>query len=104
MACRPISCSIFDEIDAFRCYNGTGVIDYPPVSNATTHVVSLVGWGHTGADAEEGKYWVARHSGGRYWGDGGFFKLRRGNNTLRVEEFCYWGTVREEPGQPICTD
>ena len=51
-----------------------------------------------------GKYWIGRHSGGRHWGDDGFFKIRRGNNTLRIEEFCYWGTVRVETGEKVCTD
>eukprot|EP00656_Telonema_subtile_P011479 TRINITY_DN15693_c0_g1_i1.p1 TRINITY_DN15693_c0_g1~~TRINITY_DN15693_c0_g1_i1.p1 ORF type:complete len:251 (+),score=52.36 TRINITY_DN15693_c0_g1_i1:137-889(+) len=97
----PISCSIFDETPVFNCYNGTGVIDHPAVSNATTHVISLLGFGE---EPDGGKYWIGRHSGGRYWGDAGFFRIRRGSNTLRVEEFCYWGTVQRRQGSPVCTD
>jgi len=97
----PISCSIFDEVKEFTCYDGKGVIDYPPVTKDVTHVVSVVGFGE---EKNGGKYWIARHSGGVYWGDNGFFRIRRGNNTLRIEQFCYWGTVRVEGGEKICTD
>ena len=96
-----------DDYEPFQCYSGGGaVIDAPPELShrPTTHVVSLVGWGEEGSGS--GPYWVARHSGGRYWGDNGFFYIRRGNNTLRIEEFCYWGTLSWPP-QPlpgVCTD
>ena len=87
----PISCSIYDELDVFHCYKG-GVMDWPAVQEHTTHVISVVGWGQ---EDDGGRYWIARHSGGRYWGEEGFFRIRRGNNTLRIEEFCYWGQCND---------
>ncbi|XP_955044.1 cysteine proteinase, putative [Theileria annulata] len=48
----------------------------------TTHAVVLVGWGET----DEGfKFWVARNSWGKNWGDGGFFKIVRGINAFGIE-------------------
>ena len=58
------------------------------------HAISIVGWG---VDAKEGPYWVGRNSWGHYWGELGFFRIERGNNTLGVESRCVWGT----PG--VCT-
>ena len=102
----PISCSIYDEIDKFHCY-ASGVLDYPPITKHTTHVISVLGWGEEEPGDPQSGYWIARHSGGRYWGEDGFFRIRRGNNTLRIEEFCYWGVPGITGGRPpkkICTD
>jgi hypothetical protein len=61
-------------------------------------------WGES--KREGGKYWIARHSGGTHWGEEGFFRIRRGANTLRIEEFCYWGTIRTPLVKQthVCTD
>jgi hypothetical protein len=42
---------------------------------------------------EGGRYWIARHSGGTHWNDEGFFRIRRGRNMLRIEEFFFWGSI-----------
>jgi C1A family cysteine protease len=53
-----------------------------------THDVSVVGWG-----VEKGKkYWVVRNSWGANWGEGGFFRIARGNNNLALESNCSWAT------------
>lgn len=47
------------------------------------HSVRLVGWG-----IEDGiKYWVAANSWGEQWGEGGYFRIRRGINECEVETF-----------------
>ena len=43
----------------------------------------MVGWGES--KKEGGRYWIARHSCGTHWGDEGFFRIRRGRNTLRID-------------------
>jgi cathepsin X len=49
------------------------------------HCVSLVGWG----EEEDGTpYWIMRNSFGEYWGDNGYAKVFRGNNTLKLEDSC----------------
>lgn len=51
--------------------NYTGGIFYDTTGTMTpNHFVSVIGWGVT----ENGtKYWVARNSGGTYWGEKGLF-------------------------------
>jgi len=51
------------------------------------HVMEVAGWGETPSGV---KYWVIRNSWGTYWGEGGWFKLRRGTNELRSESSCDW--------------
>ena len=64
----------------------------PPIP---THAVRLIGWGISEATetiSENKKrksvpYWLAANSYGNGWGDGGLFKIVRGNNSCRIEEF-----------------
>ncbi|CAM9158861.1 unnamed protein product [Ectocarpus sp. 12 AP-2014] len=80
----PVAC----EIDAspLRDYTG-GVIDIPDVSAETDHIVAIAGWGET---REGDKFWVVRNSWGEYWGEGGWFRLKRGENQLLLESNCAW--------------
>merc|ERR1719506_2743772 len=36
------------------------------------------------------KYWLVRNSWGTYWGDAGWFKIRRGDDHLSIESNCSW--------------
>lgn len=66
-------------------------IDHRPEQNRdTTHVISLVGWGH---EAKSGRdYWIGRNSWGTYWGLNDWFLIEKGANALLVEEHCYFAT------------
>jgi cathepsin X len=78
----PIACGI----DAGPLLNfETGIIKKK--SDATDHVISVVGWGKDGDDG----YWVVRNSWGEYWGDMGYVKV--GFGALNVEDQCSWATV-----------
>lgn len=45
------------------------------------HAVKIIGYG-----TENGvKYWLIANSWGERWGDGGFFKIRRGTNECNIE-------------------
>lgn len=48
------------------------------------HAVVLVGWGVR----DSVPYWLVQNSWGEAWGDGGFFKIRRGTNECKIEENC----------------
>jgi cathepsin X len=81
----PIACSIFAE--PIVNFTGDGVY----MGNSTDnhdHVVSIVGWGTT---ADNVPYWHVRNSWGEYWGDQGYIKIYRGNNTLQIESNCVYG-------------
>merc|ERR1711971_332820 len=45
------------------------------------HAVKLVGWGTEGGV----DYWLVANSWNTYWGEEGFFKIRRGDNECRIE-------------------
>jgi hypothetical protein len=46
------------------------------------HAVAIIGWG-----TENGTpYWIIRNSWGKYWGDGGYFRMIRGSNDCGIEE------------------
>lgn len=81
----PVACSIYAP-PSLGSFTGTGVYS----SNAAgplNHAVSIVGWGTT---SDNTPYWVVRNSWGEYWGDNGYFKVYRGNNTLQIESNCVW--------------
>jgi len=46
------------------------------------HAVEMVGWG-----TEDGQdYWLIKNSWNDQWGDGGFFKIKRGTNECGIED------------------
>ena len=46
------------------------------------HAVEVIGYG---TDATAGDYWVVKNSWNEQWGDGGTFKIARGNNECGIE-------------------
>lgn len=103
----PVACSINATNPAFE---GKGYVGYnslvseaekkgvapifidahPTENRDTTHVISLVGWGHEAATSTD--YWIGRNSWGTYWGLEDWFLIERGANALLVEEHCYFAT------------
>lgn len=86
MARGPIACGI--NASPIRNFTGTGVF----ASNdpgSLNHIISIVGWGVT-TDGQNTPYWVVRNSWGEYWGDRGYMKVYRGNNTLDIEDYCVY--------------
>lgn len=58
---------------------------YHPVQDRILggHAVKIVGWG-----VEAGvKYWKIANSWNPYWGESGYFRIVRGNNTCGIEDF-----------------
>lgn len=46
------------------------------------HAVRIVGWGVENGD----KYWKVANSWNPYWGEKGYFRIRRGNNECNIED------------------
>jgi len=51
----------------------------------STHAIICVGWGEDQVNWGMVKFWTVRNSWGRGWGQGGYAKMRRGNNDAGVE-------------------
>ena len=60
-----------------------------------THSTLIVGWGEEEYNGETIKYWKVRNSYGGYWGENGYFRVRRGNND-------YGGEGENSTHVPIC--
>lgn len=87
----PISCSINSSGVGFHEYAGGVYKDPSPHNNGTNHAISILGWG-----VDDGApYWIGRNSWGTYWGERGFFRLARGENTLNIDSHCGWATLKE---------
>ena len=48
------------------------------------HAIEIVGWGIE----DKKKFWIVKNSWGVEWGDGGFFRIARGNNMCEIEANC----------------
>mmetsp|Transcript_55787 Transcript_55787/g.120557 ORF Transcript_55787/g.120557 Transcript_55787/m.120557 type:complete len:395 (-) Transcript_55787:180-1364(-) len=92
----PIACSMASDMEFMKHYSenanqNEGVfVTYKNVT-AVDHVIEVTGWGETASGL---KYWVARNSWGTYWGQGGWFKIRRGVNQNQIESSCDWAIPR----------
>jgi len=92
----PVACNMGVDAEFVQGYIGNvvkheGVYVTDKFFNDTDHVVSVTGWGETPSGL---KYWLIRNSWGTYWGDLGWFKLRRGVNQNQIESECDWAIPR----------
>ncbi|KAL1511451.1 hypothetical protein AB1Y20_006250 [Prymnesium parvum] len=79
MAGGPVE-TAFTVYTDFENYAG-GVYHHVSGSVAGGHAVKMVGWGE-----ENGvKYWKVANSWNPYWGEDGYFRIRRGNNEGGIE-------------------
>jgi hypothetical protein len=83
----PLSVS-FNVVDE-TVYYSSGVLDVESCTangyDDTNHVINLVGWGvDTLDDGTEAQHWILRNSWSRWWGDGGYFRVRMGERDCAV--------------------
>jgi len=83
----PVAC----YIDATLLHNYTGGIIATNASWSINHVVSITGYGEENSEP----FWIVRNSWGTYWGENGFFRIYRGNNTLGIEDTCAWAVPKD---------
>jgi cathepsin X len=84
----PVSCGI--NADPLENWDGSGVIT-DDGQTGVNHIISLAGWG---VAADGTKYWIGRNSWGTYWGDRGWFRIKRGGS---YNPDCMWGV----PSLPV---
>jgi len=87
MAGGPME-TAFTVYSDFENYAG-GIYHHVSGGMAGGHAVKFVGWG-----VENGqKYWKVANSWNPYWGEKGYFRIRRGNNEGGIED----GAVASSP-------
>merc|ERR1711939_1289979 len=59
-----------------------GIYHHVSGGMAGGHAVKLVGWGEENGQ----KYWKVANSWNPYWGEKGYFRIRRGNNEGGIED------------------
>merc|ERR1711937_405390 len=80
MAGGPME-TAFTVYSDFENYAG-GIYHHVSGGMAGGHAVKFVGWG-----VENGqKYWKVANSWNPYWGENGFFRIKRGNNEGGIED------------------
>ncbi|XP_054454087.1 dipeptidyl peptidase 1 [Anoplopoma fimbria] len=64
-------------------YHHTGLTDPFNPFELTNHAVLLMGYGRCHKTGQ--KYWIVKNSWGTGWGEGGYFRIRRGSNECAIE-------------------
>nr|BAN20674.1 cathepsin B [Riptortus pedestris] len=59
-----------------------GVYQHKMGEEVSGHAVRIIGWG----TENDTPYWLVANSWDTYWGDKGFFKIRRGYNECGFED------------------
>ncbi|XP_068228280.1 dipeptidyl peptidase 1-like [Palaemon carinicauda] len=83
----PVSVS-FQVYSDFHPYSGgiyhhTGFVNEFNPFEETNHVVLVVGYGVEESTGE--KYWIVKNSWGEWWGEEGYFRIRRGTDECAIE-------------------
>lgn len=60
----------------------SGIYHHLTGANVGGHAVKIVGWGIDGSN----KYWKVANSWNPYWGEKGFFRIKKGVNECGVED------------------
>merc|ERR1712212_1424774 len=89
----PVAFMVYSDFYGYDggIYHHTGFRDeYNPLE-LTSHAVTLVGYGVDAATGE--KFWRIKNSWGKYWGEDGYFRMRRGTDECAIESIAVDFTV-----------
>lgn len=68
---------------------------------ATTHAVSMVGWGNVEVESDKIESWRIKNSWGTNWGESGYFNIQRGVDSMAVESMPVHAIFGDgKPGNP----
>jgi cathepsin B len=87
-----VTFTVYDDFPTYK----SGVYHRTSLSMLGGHAVENVGWGTLDGQA----YWRIKNSWNEEWGDGGHFKIRRGNNECGIESGASGGTFEGSPMPP----
>jgi cathepsin C len=78
-----VSFEVYDDFMTYKqgIYDHTGLTNRFSPFELTNHAVLLVGYGVENNEP----YWSIKNSWGPTWGEGGYFRIRRGRDTCAVE-------------------
>jgi len=70
----------FSVYSDFEAYTG-GIYEHKAGDFKGGHAIKIVGWG-----IENGvRYWKVQNSWNKYWGENGYFRIKRGTNECNIE-------------------
>ncbi|XP_064114817.1 dipeptidyl peptidase 1-like isoform X2 [Macrobrachium nipponense] len=83
----PVSVSfqVYSDFPSYSdgIYHHTGFVNEFNPFEETNHVVLVVGYGVEESTGE--KYWIVKNSWGDWWGEKGYFRIRRGTDECAIE-------------------
>ncbi|XP_053417045.1 dipeptidyl peptidase 1 isoform X1 [Nycticebus coucang] len=87
-----VAFEVYDDFLHYRrgIYHHTGLRDPFNPFELTNHAVLLIGYGTDSATGM--KYWTVKNSWGTGWGEGGYFRIRRGTDECAIESIAVAAT------------
>ncbi|TNN32369.1 Dipeptidyl peptidase 1 [Liparis tanakae] len=87
-----VSFEVYPDFMTYRggIYHHSGVADPFSPFELTNHAVLLVGFGRCRRSGQ--KFWIVKNSWGAAWGEGGYFRIRRGGDECAIESIAVAAT------------
>ena len=79
----PVAVAINGAHPAFINYQG-GILNIPHCDQKANHALLIVGYGQQ----QTTKYWIARNSWGKDWGEEGYVRIQRGDGMKHTPGMC----------------
>jgi tetrahydromethanopterin S-methyltransferase subunit G len=85
----PVSSGFIVYPDFYTFDAKTEIYEWDGIGERTGgHAIEIVGWG----EKKQKKFWIIKNSWGTDWGDGGYFRMLRGENMCDLEANVMAGT------------
>ena len=84
--------------DSFFKYDFNQVYQSTSCDQNVNHAVTITGYGE---DEDGTKFWIVKNSWGTNWGLGGYFRILRGVNMCRIEDYAAYPETPNPTGKQI---